>query len=285
MPVLVGLEASAVCTRSGGHVTQPEMAADGHKSVKLRAKQPEKSAGADHVDKLYIRLPARSGTFKHSQKLSTSSSVTAGENRATEDGGFSLEGEGDEQPMLNPNVRMATQPLPNMETEPTDVPFPEFVDDSLHSTARVQSKNGVENRDIYSTDGQPTAGPSTLAGESILNAPTMEQVMDGLRTRPSEWSDPVENSLMGFLNHKLMGVNLLDIIWLNYTKDTLFNKILSEPKNYRNYSLRDGLLYLKDNERELLCIPESVMVDGRGLREIIISEGHSLLAHLGTAKT
>lgn len=266
MPVLVGLEASAVRTRSGGRVTQLETAPDGRKSAKSKANQPEKPAGADSADKLYIRLPARSGTSKQSQKLSTSTSVATDENRASEDGGFSLEGEGDEQPLLNPNARVAAQPLPNLETQHANVPFPEFLDDSSCSTTRVQSGKAVENRDVYFTEGQPIAGPSTIAGESILNAPTMEQVMDGLRTRPSEWSD-------------------LDIIRLNYTKDTLFKKILSEPKNYRNYTLRDGLLYLKDNERELLCIPESVTVDGRSLREIIISEGHSLLAHLGSAKT
>jgi hypothetical protein len=35
----------------------------------------------------------------------------------------------------------------------------------------------------------------------------------------------------------------------------------------------------------LLCIPEKIQVNGRSLREIIISEGHSLLAHLRYTKT
>ncbi|SJL09568.1 uncharacterized protein ARMOST_12948 [Armillaria ostoyae] len=75
----------------------PETAPDGRKSTKSKANQPEKPAGADSADKLYIRLPARSGTSKQSQKLSTSTSVATDENQASEDGGFSLEGKGDEQ--------------------------------------------------------------------------------------------------------------------------------------------------------------------------------------------
>lgn len=44
------------------------------------------------------------------------------------------------------------------------------------------------------------------------------------------------------------------------------------------------LIYLKEAKRRLLCIPK-VLVRGRSAREIIISEAHSLLAHLGAAKT
>jgi hypothetical protein len=42
---------------------------------------------------------------------------------------------------------------------------------------------------------------------------------------------------------------------------------------------------LKESDHKLLCIPEKVTVEGCTLREIIISEGHSLLAHLGATKT
>ena len=45
------------------------------------------------------------------------------------------------------------------------------------------------------------------------------------------------------------------------------------------------VLYVKENGKTLLCISENVTVDGHSLAEIIIEEAHSLLAHLGSAKT
>ncbi|KAF9028926.1 hypothetical protein BDZ89DRAFT_895693, partial [Hymenopellis radicata] len=81
------------------------------------------------------------------------------------------------------------------------------------------------------------------------------------------------------------GIDLLEIMKLNYSKDTLLSKVISSPKEFKNFVVRDGLLYLQEQGRDLLCIPEKVVIDGRNLREIIISEAHSLLAHLGPSKT
>lgn len=70
-----------------------------------------------------------------------------------------------------------------------------------------------------------------------------------------------------------------------YVNDTTFAKILEEPKHFKNFKIHEGLIYLLDKDRELLCIPDKAIVEGRTIREIVISEAHSLLAHLGPAKT
>jgi hypothetical protein len=71
----------------------------------------------------------------------------------------------------------------------------------------------------------------------------------------------------------------------NYLEDPFFAKVLNAPKQFRNFKYRDGLLYLSDRGLELLCVPENVSFRGRSVREHIVSEAHSLLAHLGAAKT
>jgi len=48
--------------------------------------------------------------------------------------------------------------------------------------------------------------------------------------------------------------------------------------------VENGLVYLKEKETKVLCIPK-VMIKGRSAQEIIISEAHSMLAHLGASKT
>ncbi len=54
---------------------------------------------------------------------------------------------------------------------------------------------------------------------------------------------------------------------------------MDKPHSYRNFEVEDDVIYLKDKDRRMLCIP-NVMIDGRNAREIAISE-----AHLGSSKT
>jgi hypothetical protein len=49
--------------------------------------------------------------------------------------------------------------------------------------------------------------------------------------------------------------------------------------------VENRLIYLNEQERKLLCILEKVVINGHTLREIIISEAHSLLTYLGPFKT
>lgn len=80
------------------------------------------------------------------------------------------------------------------------------------------------------------------------------------------------------------GIDLVKELKGNYKDDPLFKTILDNPKEFRNFEIKDSLIYIKMNERKLLCIPK-MMINGRNIREIIISEAHSLLAHLGPSKT
>lgn len=69
-----------------------------------------------------------------------------------------------------------------------------------------------------------------------------------------------------------------------YTEDPAFSDIVSNPKEYKNFELmEDQLLYLKTNDSKVLCIP-LVMVSGQNIREIVILEAHSLIAHLEARK-
>jgi len=69
-----------------------------------------------------------------------------------------------------------------------------------------------------------------------------------------------------------------------YVEDPFFDLILRNPRDYKNFEVSNGLVFLRDKERRLLCIPD-VMVGPRRLREILISHAHSILAHLGPRKT
>lgn len=69
-----------------------------------------------------------------------------------------------------------------------------------------------------------------------------------------------------------------------YSQDPFFSRILEKPSEYRNFAVEDGHVYLKEKNTKRLCIPKA-MLQGRSVREIVISEAHSLLAHLGYTRT
>ena len=64
----------------------------------------------------------------------------------------------------------------------------------------------------------------------------------------------------------------------------MFKSILERPKDFRNFEVNEQLIYLKDSEKRVLCIPK-VVIQGHSVREIVILEAHSILAHLGASKT
>ena len=91
-------------------------------------------------------------------------------------------------------------------------------------------------------------------------------------------------SLLTVISESLEGIDLLKELKGKFTDDPLFKIILDKPREYRNFQVDNGLVYLKAQERKLLCIP-NILIHGRNVREIVLSEAHSLLAHLGANKT
>ncbi|KAF9005333.1 hypothetical protein BDZ89DRAFT_890930, partial [Hymenopellis radicata] len=80
------------------------------------------------------------------------------------------------------------------------------------------------------------------------------------------------------------GLDLPRIIRDKYAGDPVFRAVLAKPKEFRNFDVDNGLIYLRLEERRLLCVPK-LLVNGRNVHELIIDEAHSLLAHLGYRKT
>ncbi|CAA7265770.1 unnamed protein product [Cyclocybe aegerita] len=86
------------------------------------------------------------------------------------------------------------------------------------------------------------------------------------------------------LKKDISGIDILKEIRNNYSLDTVFKPVVEKPSEYKNFDVKDGLVYLKQGDRKLLGIP-SIKVNNRSAREIIIAEGHSVLARLGFKKT
>ncbi|KNZ73135.1 hypothetical protein J132_01047, partial [Termitomyces sp. J132] len=63
-----------------------------------------------------------------------------------------------------------------------------------------------------------------------------------------------------------------------------FFSLASSAHSAMVHVTKDNIIYLKTDGRKLLCIP-AIIVCGHTIRERVILEAHSLLAHLGLQKT
>jgi hypothetical protein len=91
-------------------------------------------------------------------------------------------------------------------------------------------------------------------------------------------------SLLSVISQSEQGLDLEEELRNKYSQDSFFKNITEKPQQFRNFLATNGLIYLWSQGRKLLCIPK-VIIKGNSAREIVISEVHSLLAHLGTNKT
>ncbi|KAE9384838.1 hypothetical protein BT96DRAFT_950271 [Gymnopus androsaceus JB14] len=140
------------------------------------------------------------------------------------------------------------------------------------------------------------AGSALEHGPSITETVQIEPVSKGKSSKladltnhipdqPSEKSGPVIDppSLTHVVSSGRTGINVEQVVRDNYSNDSVFRDIIAKPKDYRNYEVIDQTVYLKLIDRTLLCIPD-IFVNKRKLREILIDEAHSLLAHLSMKK-
>ena len=129
-----------------------------------------------------------------------------------------------------------------------------------HQYQNLEEQSDLRSeRDIVHTSAQPEISPN------------METSPDGA-------------SLLDIVSQSMHGVDLLTELCGKYGADPDFRGILAKPNDYRNFEVCDGLVFLKKPEHRVLCIPK-VLVQGRSARELVISEAHSMLAHLGASKT
>ncbi|KAF9550747.1 hypothetical protein CPC08DRAFT_612805, partial [Agrocybe pediades] len=102
---------------------------------------------------------------------------------------------------------------------------------------------------------------------------------------PSDFSEvPRDVDLVQFMSSTSDSIDLVKEIRARYSEDTFFSSILVKPQEFRNFTVDKGLVYLTEKNKKLLCIPKGI-INGRSIQEVVISEAHSLLAHLGANKT
>ncbi|KAF8800027.1 hypothetical protein BYT27DRAFT_7118804, partial [Phlegmacium glaucopus] len=145
----------------------------------------------------------------------------------------------------------------------------------------AERKEGGSTREKTTPDDAPANAQPNRASTEVSahgNLPNEEHVPD-----PAISKDP-KASLIGIVSQSDRGIKLTDELRGKYELDPAFQAVLKRPGDFRNFEIIDQLVYLKESDRQVLCIPK-ILIRGRSAREIVISEAHSMLAHLGASKT
>ncbi|KAI0374720.1 hypothetical protein BV20DRAFT_913647, partial [Pilatotrama ljubarskyi] len=160
---------------------------------------------------------------------------------------------------------------------------------TLHGPRREREEGGGRQIDqcphTEEACGGPEEGHDGPEGECAASGKAREGPEGGAEDYGKEREQPITNEpLLEYISDSSEGVHLQKEIRQRYGEDPFFGDILKNPKHFKNFVVEDGLVLLKEQGRELLCIP-NIIVNGRNIREIVISHAHSLLAHLGPHKT
>ena len=70
----------------------------------------------------------------------------------------------------------------------------------------------------------------------------------------------------------------------HYEEDPAFKPILENLSNYTNFEIKRDLIFFRSEGVKCLTVPD-IKINDQSIRETIIHQGHSILAHLGGHKT
>jgi hypothetical protein len=141
-------------------------------------------------------------------------------------------------------------------------------------------RNYKETKDRKPKGVAGSDATAVSAGGERTDEPAMKQKGDGQEARPTPHRP--ENHLLEVSSD--LGVSFPECLKDRYPEDPFFKPIIDNPSEFTNFRVRDGFVFFTSEDVETLAIPD-VKTDGQGVRELLIRQGHTILAHLGAEKT
>jgi hypothetical protein len=102
--------------------------------------------------------------------------------------------------------------------------------------------------------------PSPQGSTAVIVSPDRSTSEIDDATKPEK-----NDEFLGLVGSRFDGVDVMNVIRNNYIEDAFFKRVLTAPKQFQNFVLRDKLLFLTDRGHKVLCIPEKVAFKGHTL--------------------
>jgi len=155
-------------------------------------------------------------------------------------------------------------------TQLADKPAPRYKE----TRDQRPQKTSVESEQDAPKEAEPTIKDLEPVPEPALEPMEPKQ--------PVNMSTPSSGGLLEMSSN--LGTSFPDCIRDRYSEDEFFRPILVNPEEFTNFRVDGGLIFFRSEGVEMIAIP-NVQVSGQSVREILIRQGHSILAHLGDEKT
>ncbi|KAG6913685.1 hypothetical protein DXG01_005165 [Tephrocybe rancida] len=192
-------------------------------------------------------------------------------------------------PLLAGLEAISVEAVPLSLPEPAPSASPQFVSPVHHKRREIPQQNPVVPR--LQKNLQQMKGRVHITGPRQLFKPTGVMVPDVLPQEEREAGDlNADDHSGGHIDVSLTGlmkddsIDVLDLVSGKYVTDKFFRDILAKPKEHHNFVVEDNAIWLQQKDQHLLYILY-VTCGGQTLQELVISEAHSVLAHLGATKT
>ena len=119
---------------------------------------------------------------------------------------------------------------------------------SVHTGLRdpAAATEGGSMTQIREETPETTEGTHELEPENSNHQPASEITTEG--------------TLLDVVSQSLQGMDLLAELRGKFELDPAFQSILNRPKDFRNFEVIDQIIYLKDSEKRVLCIPKVLIL-------------------------
>ncbi|KAJ3556748.1 hypothetical protein NP233_g11909 [Leucocoprinus birnbaumii] len=231
----------------------------------------------DHMPGHSVTMPVHVG----SEGVATIMAVTRGQTKRRTEGANERQNSRESVP---PKERMeggsrADKPKTTQTTPGINKTSPPEQKDRLTIRIPARPRSDVADKEQSAEKSTSSQTPATTRSSGDASAANSGQSTSSyphttLRVPP----------LVNLLHDAPNGIDIPSAIRDQYRTDPQFKSIIDSLKEYKNFRLDNGLLLINIQGSERLCIP-NVSIDNRSIREVLISEAHSLLSHLGAART
>lgn len=136
---------------------------------------------------------------------------------------------------------------------------PKPVGSSKKSTTRLNSRSVPEGPQppVETTEGGNTVASTSNSGSTSTNdtAENLPNAAEEMSNTPVEqMSLPTEGTLLNIVSQSLQGLDLLAELRGKFELDPTFRAIIDKPRDFRNFEVKEQLVYLKESDKRLLCI-------------------------------
>ena len=145
-----------------------------------------------------------------------------------------------------------------------------------YKETRDRNPRNVNKGTAETAQDRPEGMSSLEVPDQVPNLTTPEVIVD----KPAR----IESRNKLFEVSSGLGIAFPECIKDRYDEDAFFKPILANPEEFTNFAVRGGLVFFKSEGIETISIP-NVRIGEQSVREILIRQGHSILAHLSDEKT